>query len=87
MQPGVSSMRETTMSEARFGRLQKAATLVPLAVLSAAWTASLVGVGLAGSSATSADARRHAAGRQHGARRSHRGSRQPVRLGTRWPPA
>ena len=43
------------MSEARFGRLQKAATLVPLAVLSAAWTASLVGVGLAGSSATSAD--------------------------------
>ena len=43
------------MGEARFGRLQKAATLVPLAVLSAAWTASLVGVGLAGSSATSAD--------------------------------
>jgi len=43
------------MSEARFGRLQKAATLVPLAVLSAAWTISIAGVGLAGSSATSAD--------------------------------
>ena len=43
------------MSEARFGRLQKAATLVPLAVLSAAWTISIAGVGLSGSSATSAD--------------------------------
>jgi hypothetical protein len=43
------------MTEARFGRLKKAATLVPLAVLSAAWSASIVGVGLAGSTATSAD--------------------------------
>jgi hypothetical protein len=43
------------MSEARFGRLQKAATLVPLALLSAAWSVSIVGVGLTGSTATSAD--------------------------------
>lgn len=33
------------MSSPRFGRLQKATALVPLAVLSAAWTASLAGVG------------------------------------------
>src|SRR6478752_8737704 len=32
------------MSASRFGRLHKATALVPLAVLSAAWTASLVGV-------------------------------------------
>jgi transglycosylase-like protein with SLT domain len=32
------------MSEKRFGRLQKATALVPLALLSAAWTASLAGV-------------------------------------------
>ena len=43
------------MSEARFGRLQKAATLVPLALLSAAWSLSIAGVGLAGAPATSAD--------------------------------
>jgi hypothetical protein len=33
------------MSATRFGRVQKAVTLVPLAVLSTAWTASLAGVG------------------------------------------
>jgi membrane-bound lytic murein transglycosylase B len=33
------------MSAQRFGRLQKATALVPLAVLSTAWTASLAGVG------------------------------------------
>ena len=38
------------MTAQRFGRGQKAITLVPLALLSAAWTASLVG----GSSATAA---------------------------------
>ena len=35
------------MSTKRFGRMQKAAALVPLALLSAAWTASLAGVGAA----------------------------------------
>jgi hypothetical protein len=33
------------MSAPRFGRIQKATAIVPLAVLSAAWTASLAGVG------------------------------------------
>ena len=33
------------MSAPRFGRLQKASALVPLALLSAAWTASLAGAG------------------------------------------
>jgi hypothetical protein len=33
------------MSTNRFGRIQKAAAVVPLALLSAAWTASLAGVG------------------------------------------
>ncbi len=33
------------MSASRFGRLQKASAIVPLALLSAAWTASLAGVG------------------------------------------
>jgi membrane-bound lytic murein transglycosylase B len=42
------------MAEARFSRLQKAATLVPLALLSAAWSLSIAGIGLAGSTATSA---------------------------------
>jgi membrane-bound lytic murein transglycosylase B len=35
------------MSTKRFGRIQKAAAVVPLALLSAAWTASLAGVGAA----------------------------------------
>ena len=35
------------MSTQRFGRMQKATALVPLALLSAAWTASLAGVGAA----------------------------------------
>jgi membrane-bound lytic murein transglycosylase B len=35
------------MSTKRFGRMQKAAAVVPLALLSAAWTASLAGVGAA----------------------------------------
>src|SRR5690349_2096978 len=35
------------MSTKRFGRIQKAAAIVPLALLSAAWTASLAGVGAA----------------------------------------
>ena len=43
------------MAEARFSRLQKAATLVPLALLSAAWSLSIAGVGLTGSTATSAE--------------------------------
>ena len=33
------------MSTKRFGRIQKAAAVVPLALLSAAWTASLAGIG------------------------------------------
>jgi membrane-bound lytic murein transglycosylase B len=40
------------MSAKRFGRAQKAATILPLAVLSAAWTASLAGVGPATVSAS-----------------------------------
>ncbi len=39
------------MSTARFGRGQKAMALVPLAVLSAAWTASIAGVGSSTASA------------------------------------
>jgi membrane-bound lytic murein transglycosylase B len=39
------------MSTARFGRGQKAMALVPLALLSAAWTASLAGVGVSTASA------------------------------------
>ena len=35
------------MSTKRFGRIQRAAAIVPLALLSAAWTASLAGVGAA----------------------------------------
>src|SRR3954463_14947723 len=46
--------RESTMSTARFGRGHKAMALVPLAVLSAAWTASIAGVG--GVTVVSADA-------------------------------
>ena len=42
------------MTAQRFGRAQKAMTLVPLALLSAAWTASLAGVG-AGTVNTAAD--------------------------------
>src|SRR3954470_21190809 len=48
-----------TMATSRFGRLQRATALVPLALLSAAWTASLAGVG-ADSSAASAEDRAHA---------------------------
>jgi cell division septation protein DedD len=40
------------MSDARFGRLQRALTLVPLALLSAAWSVSIAGAGSVGSSAT-----------------------------------
>ncbi len=39
------------MSASRFGRLQKASALVPLVVLSTAWTASVTGVGLSSASA------------------------------------
>ena len=39
------------MSAPRFGRLQRASALVPLALLSAAWTASLAGVGMSTASA------------------------------------
>ena len=39
------------MSDARFGRLQRAVTLVPLALLSAAWSVSIAGAGSVGSSA------------------------------------
>ena len=40
------------MSNARFGRMQKATALIPLALLSAAWTTSLTGVGLSTASAS-----------------------------------
>src|SRR6476661_6620828 len=43
----------TAMSTPRFGRVQKASALLPLALLSAAWTASLAGVGA--TTAASAD--------------------------------
>ncbi|MCW2766850.1 MAG: secreted protein [Nocardioides sp.] len=39
------------MSAKRFGRVQKATAIVPLALLSAAWTASLAGVGTTSASA------------------------------------
>ena len=39
------------MSAPRFGRWQKASALVPLAMLSAAWTASLAGVGVSSAAA------------------------------------
>ncbi|WP_426242625.1 lytic transglycosylase domain-containing protein [Nocardioides sp. LHG3406-4] len=39
------------MSASRFGRIQKATAIVPLALLSAAWTASLAGVGAGTASA------------------------------------
>ncbi len=39
------------MSTPRFGRIQRATALVPLALLSAAWTASLAGVGVSTASA------------------------------------
>ena len=39
------------MTATRFGRLQKATALVPLALLSVAWTASLAGVGVSSASA------------------------------------
>ena len=39
------------MSTPRFGRVQKASALLPLALLSAAWTASLAGVGATSASA------------------------------------
>ena len=41
------------MSKTRFGRGQKAMAIVPLAVLSAAWTASIAGVGASSASADS----------------------------------
>ena len=37
--------REHDMSRKRLGRLQRAATIIPLALLSAAWTASVAGIG------------------------------------------
>ena len=40
------------MSAPRFGRIQKATALVPLALLSAAWTASIAGVGVSTASAS-----------------------------------
>ncbi|MDN5895742.1 MAG: hypothetical protein L0H93_17170 [Nocardioides sp.] len=39
------------MSDTRFSRTQKAIALVPMALLSTAWTASLMGVGVAGGAA------------------------------------
>lgn len=42
------------MSAKRFGRAQRATALVPLALLSAAWTASLAGVGAGSATATQA---------------------------------
>ncbi|MEO6511950.1 MAG: lytic transglycosylase domain-containing protein [Nocardioides sp.] len=43
------------MGESRFGRLQKVATLVPLAFLSAAWSVSLVGSGVTPSAGAAPD--------------------------------
>ena len=40
------------MSDTRFGRLQRAVTLVPLALLSAAWSVSIAGAGSVGTPAT-----------------------------------
>jgi hypothetical protein len=40
----VKQLGESSMSAKRFGRLHKATALVPMALLSAAWTASLLGV-------------------------------------------
>lgn len=45
------------MKKLHFGRTQKAATLVPLAALSAVWTASLVGVGGPGTTAVASGER------------------------------
>ncbi|MDT0200645.1 lytic transglycosylase domain-containing protein [Nocardioides sp. AE5] len=42
------------MTKKPFGRFQRGAALVPLALLSTAWTASLLGVGVAGTTAASA---------------------------------
>src|SRR3954447_17096930 len=42
---------ERSMSAKRFGRLHKATALVPMAVLSAAWTANLLGVNASTASA------------------------------------
>ena len=39
------------MTTSRFGRIQKTTALVPLALLSAAWTASIAGVGASTASA------------------------------------
>ncbi len=47
------------MTSARFGRGQKALALVPLAVLSAAWTASIAGVGASTASADPATPQTH----------------------------
>jgi membrane-bound lytic murein transglycosylase B len=44
------------MSASRFGRIQRATALVPLALLSAAWTASIAGVGAGTASADEATA-------------------------------
>jgi membrane-bound lytic murein transglycosylase B len=41
------------MAQAGFGRLQRTAALVPLAMLSAAWSLSIAGVGITGSTASS----------------------------------
>ncbi|HEY0949141.1 lytic transglycosylase domain-containing protein [Nocardioides sp.] len=50
----MSTTRPTSRSTARFGRAHKAMALVPLALLSAAWTASIAGVG-AGTATASAE--------------------------------
>ena len=40
------------MADARFARLQRAVTLVPLALLSAAWSVSIAGSGSVGTAAS-----------------------------------
>lgn len=47
------------MSDTRFGRMQKAMALAPLALLSTAWTASLMGVGVGGGAAVATPTEEH----------------------------
>ena len=62
---------------ASFGRLHRATAIVPLAVLSAAWTASLAGVGV-GSASADPDGSRTLPGRHRPPGRRHRGARASI---------
>src|SRR5215510_11788437 len=48
---GGEGLGDHNMPAPRFGRMQKASALVPLAVLSAAWTVSVAGFGVSSASA------------------------------------